>query len=138
MVTAPWCGVCTALRPVLSEVIEGHPGVDLRVVDASVDPAGVAALGVRGTPTLIGERDGREEFRVVGARGRDDLDRLVSGLAEGTVVPGAGGPGAIDTTVRALAGIGVAAVGLMASAWPLLVAGIGLIVWALVGWMRSR
>lgn len=137
MVTAPWCRVCTAIRPIVSEVVESHPGVDLRIVDATVDPAGVAARGVRGTPTLIGERDGEERFRVVGARSRADLDRLVTGLIEGAG-PAATGPTSTDTVVRLLAGAGVVAVGAAASAWPLLVAGAGLILWAAVGWMRTR
>lgn len=135
-VTAPWCHVCRAMQPDLDRVAAAYQGkVSRQVVDASIDGERVASLGVRGTPTLIGFRQGEEVFRHTGRIGPAELDRLVADLASGR--PAAAGTRA-DTLTRLGAGAALIAIGLMTSAWIPLGVGMATVGWGLVGWRRRR
>ena len=60
-VMTPHCVECRAMQPDLDAVAVSHLDiVDLVVVDATREPERVAALHVRGTPTLIAMKDGVE------------------------------------------------------------------------------
>jgi thioredoxin len=71
---APWCGPCKALAPTLSKLSEQFQG-NVAFVKIDVDEnAGVRErFGVRGIPTLILLRDGKELGRVVGNRSATQL-----------------------------------------------------------------
>jgi thioredoxin 2 len=65
---APWCGPCRAVAPVL-EQIGRHQAGQVLVLKVNTDehPEPSARLGIRGIPTLVAFRDGREVARQVGA-----------------------------------------------------------------------
>ena len=65
--TASWCAPCRALTPILEEIAREHRG-RLRIgkIDLDASPDLAARLGVRGAPTLILYRDGREHARQLG------------------------------------------------------------------------
>ena len=135
-VTAPWCHVCRAMQPDLDRVAAAYQGkVSRQVVDASIDGERVASLGVRGTPTLIGLRQGEEVFRHTGRIGPAELDRLVADLATGRPTTA---DKSSDTFVRLGAGAALIALGLIASAWIPLGLGMAVVGWGLVGWRRRR
>ena len=65
---APWCGPCRAVGPLLEQLAAEQAG-SLKLVKVNVDQApGVQRrFAVRGVPTLVLLRDGREVGRRVGA-----------------------------------------------------------------------
>ncbi|MFP5372342.1 MAG: thioredoxin [Actinomycetes bacterium] len=73
---APWCGPCRTVSPVL-EQLAGEFAGRCKLVKVNVDdaPATSARFGVRGIPTLVALRDGREVARHVGAAPADRLRR---------------------------------------------------------------
>lgn len=65
--SAVWCGPCKALEPAVKEVAGEYAG-KLKVVKVDIDDSpGVAArFGIRGVPTVIVVKGGREVKRQVG------------------------------------------------------------------------
>lgn len=64
---ADWCGPCRMLAPVVDQFAEVHAGrVLVLKVDTDRAPAVSERLGIRGIPTLIVFRDGKEAGRHVG------------------------------------------------------------------------
>jgi thioredoxin-like negative regulator of GroEL len=111
------------MQPDLDAAAGENTGVDLVVIDASLDPERIAALNVLGTPTLIAVRDGVEVARFVGRRTRSELRELLSAVSSGDLA-------AVPTTakgdriVRSVAGAAVVAVGLaLGPAWWLVAIG---------------
>jgi thioredoxin 1 len=64
---AAWCSPCRALEPILAELASELRG-QLRVGKLDIDdsPATAARFGVRGAPTVILFRDGKESARKLG------------------------------------------------------------------------
>lgn len=65
--SAVWCGPCKALEPAVKEVASEFAG-KLKVVkvDIDVSPSVAARFGIRGVPTVIVVKGGREVKRQVG------------------------------------------------------------------------
>ncbi|WP_224024930.1 thioredoxin [Burkholderia vietnamiensis] len=84
---APWCGPCKALAPTLSKLSEQFEG-KVAFVKIDVDEnAGVRErFGVRGIPTLILLRGGKELGRVVGNRSATQLAGFIDNHL-GSVTP---------------------------------------------------
>ncbi|MEV5377501.1 thioredoxin family protein [Streptomyces nondiastaticus] len=85
--TAPWCGPCAVLMPVLEDAVEAR-GAALTGVKADVDRAAWAQerFGVLGVPTVLLLREGREVFRFSGAATRRQVEGWLAtaGLPAGT------------------------------------------------------
>ncbi len=65
---APWCGPCRIAGPILDGIARGLAGKVLALkVNTDDEPGPSAALGIRGIPTFIIFRDGREVARQSGA-----------------------------------------------------------------------
>jgi thioredoxin 1 len=71
---AEWCGPCKMIAPVLEEISAEHEG-KIQVAKLNVDDnLGVSSrYEVMSIPTLILFKDGEEERRIVGARGKAQL-----------------------------------------------------------------
>lgn len=75
---ADWCGPCRMLAPVVDELAGARAGaVVVLKVDTDRYPEIPQRLGIRGIPTLIAFRDGKETGRHVGMARRSQLDALV-------------------------------------------------------------
>ena len=75
---ADWCGPCRILAPVVDELARGRTGSLLVLkVDTDRSPAVAERFGIRGIPTLVVIRDGREVGRHVGLARRAELEALV-------------------------------------------------------------
>src|ERR1043166_2545414 len=80
-VSATWCGPCKAIWPIVERIAGAYAG-QLRVGKLDMDdaPEAVRRLGVRGAPTLIVFRGGKEIGRHLGTTTRERLLALC-GLA---------------------------------------------------------
>jgi thioredoxin-like negative regulator of GroEL len=132
-VMTPHCVECRAMQPDLDTVAESHRDmVDMVVLDATKEPERVAALRVRGTPTLIAVKDGVEIARFVGRRSRAELDELFVAVAAGDTDDVAS-TSRSDRLVWGVGGIMLAGAGLLAGpSWILVVMGAGLAGYALL------
>src|ERR687891_1767224 len=75
---AEWCAPCRMLAPTIAAVAE-HYGETVSVVKLNVDdnPSTAQRYGIKGIPTLILFRDGKEVERVVGATSKESITRMV-------------------------------------------------------------
>lgn len=75
---AEWCPPCKAMTPAVEAVALKYAS-SARVVKMNIDhnPAIAQRYGIRGLPTLILFKGGREEERVVGAIGKEAISRLI-------------------------------------------------------------
>lgn len=65
---APWCGPCRMMAPAFEQsAAELEPRVRLLKLNTEVHPAPAAQYGIRGIPTMILFRGGRELARTSGA-----------------------------------------------------------------------
>jgi thioredoxin len=75
---APWCGPCRMVAPHVEAVAEKLDG-EAAFLKVNVDDNQALAqrYGVMSIPTLLIFKDGEEASRMVGARGREDIESAV-------------------------------------------------------------
>ena len=75
---AAWCAPCRMLAPTVEAVAEKYSG-SARVYKLNVDenPSISQRYGIKGIPTLIVFKNGKEEERVVGAVSKDAISRMI-------------------------------------------------------------
>ncbi len=75
---AAWCGPCRMLAPTDEAVAEKY-AERARVVKLNVDenPSVSQRYGIKGIPTLILFKGGKEEERVVGATSKEAISRMI-------------------------------------------------------------
>src|SRR6185369_16087773 len=75
---APWCGPCRMLGPTVEAIAEQYSG-SASVVKVNVDdnPATAEAYQIRGIPTLILFKEGKEVERMIGAAGKETISSLI-------------------------------------------------------------
>jgi len=79
---APWCGPCQAMAPAFSEAARKHATRFRFVkVNTEAEPALASRYGIRGIPTLIVFRGGREIGRASGAMDARQLEAWVERTA---------------------------------------------------------
>ena len=74
---AEWCGPCKMMAPHFANVATQLPEVRFAKVDTEANPQTSAAHAIRGIPTLILFRGGKEVARQSGAMAAGDLVRWV-------------------------------------------------------------
>ena len=80
---APWCGPCRAMAPVLDEVAQHYgPGAILLKFNVDLDPNVAVRYKVRGIPTLILFKDGKEAGRLVGTHDKGQISALIDSPAQ--------------------------------------------------------
>ena len=75
---APWCAPCRMLAPTVEAVAEKY-STNATVVKLNVDdnPQVSQRFGIKGIPTLILFKNGKEEERVVGATSKEAISRML-------------------------------------------------------------
>ena len=75
---AAWCAPCRMLAPTVDAVAEKY-ATSARVVKLNVDdnPSISQRYGIKGIPTLILFKGGKEEERVVGATSKEAISRMI-------------------------------------------------------------
>jgi thioredoxin 2 len=75
---ADWCGPCKFMAPVLDEMARERMGqILITKLDTDRNPASAVHYGIRGIPTLIVFKGGREATRQVGAVPKASLERII-------------------------------------------------------------
>lgn len=76
---AEWCGPCRALAPKLEEIAK-EMGNKMKVLKMNVDenPNMPVRYGVRGIPTMILFKDGKQVGQVVGNLPKDDIVAMIN------------------------------------------------------------
>ncbi|HEU4700328.1 MAG TPA: thioredoxin [Gemmatimonadales bacterium] len=75
---ADWCGPCKMMAPTLDAFAAARQGEVLVLkLDTDANQATAGRFGIRGIPTLIAFKQGREAGRHVGVAQMGDLERLV-------------------------------------------------------------
>jgi thioredoxin 1 len=75
---AEWCAPCRMIAPIVEAVAEKY-AANARVVKLNVDenPGVSQRFGIKGIPTLILFKGGKEEERIVGATSKESIARLI-------------------------------------------------------------
>ncbi len=75
---AEWCAPCRMMNPTIEAVAEAFAG-KASVVKLNVDdnPSVTQRFGIKGIPTLILFKDGKEAERVVGATNEQAVARMI-------------------------------------------------------------
>lgn len=69
---APWCMPCKMMAPILNEIAEKSlPGVQVCKVNVDDYQSIAAKYGIRGIPTTVLFRNGKEVNRFVGVKSKD-------------------------------------------------------------------
>lgn len=77
---ADWCGPCRMMEPVLENFASANTGRLLVLkLDTDANPVTAGRFGIRGIPTVIAFRNGREVARHTGMADFPVLERLVRG-----------------------------------------------------------
>lgn len=76
---APWCGPCRMIAPVLDQIAEEYDG-KVKIVKMNVDEnqAVPTQFGVRGIPTLMVFKDGKNVATKVGALAKAQLNDFIN------------------------------------------------------------
>lgn len=75
---ADWCGPCHMMAPALDEVAHRRAGEALVLkLDTETNQTMPARYGIRGLPTVVAFRNGREHGRHVGVADAATLDKLL-------------------------------------------------------------
>jgi thioredoxin 1 len=83
---APWCGPCRAMAPTLDAVAEHYGGnAVILKFNVDVDPNVAVRYHVRGIPTLVLFKEGKEAGRLVGAQEKDQITGLIDGTKTGSL-----------------------------------------------------
>lgn len=78
---ADWCGPCKIMAPLLDDAARRRAGqILVTKLDTDRNPATGTRFGIRGIPTLIAFRDGKEVARRVGAIPPADLEAFLNAL----------------------------------------------------------
>ena len=76
---AEWCGPCKALAPKLDEIAGEFEGkVDIVKVNIDENPDSPAKFGVRGIPTLILFKDGKDVDQIVGNHPKESIVEVLN------------------------------------------------------------
>ncbi len=78
--SATWCGPCKALLPIVEKIADENVGA-IRVgkIDIDSSPEIAAKLGVRGVPSIVVFKNGKEAARRIGLANRDAIMKLFAG-----------------------------------------------------------
>lgn len=80
---AQWCAPCHQMAPVLEEIAQEFPdGLTIGKMDVDKDPEVAKRLGIRGLPTLLFVKNGKEVGREIGVLTKTQLASIVEGHIE--------------------------------------------------------
>ena len=76
--SAVWCGPCKMLSPIVEKIADENMGkIKVGKLDIDDSPGVAAKFGIRGVPTIVVFKDGKEAARHVGVTNKETLLKLV-------------------------------------------------------------
>ena len=76
--SAVWCGPCKVLAPIVEKLADEYQGkVKVGKLDIDDSPAVASKFGIRGVPTVLVFKAGKESGRHVGVTNKETLLKLV-------------------------------------------------------------
>jgi len=76
--SAVWCGPCKVLTPIVERLADEYKGkVRVGKVDIDDSPGVATKFGIRGVPTVLVFKEGKESGRHVGVTNKETLLKLV-------------------------------------------------------------
>lgn len=75
---AEWCGPCRMVGPIIEQLAEENPDVNIGKVNVDENNALAAKYGIRSIPTILILRDGEVIDRVSGAKPLGDFQELLA------------------------------------------------------------
>lgn len=75
---ATWCGPCSMMAPVLTELSETYDTFDVVKVDIDASMPLAERYGVMSVPTFIAFKNGAEIGRSIGVQAKEDLLKLLA------------------------------------------------------------
>ena len=74
---ASWCGPCRMLSPVIDEIAEETPALNVGKVNVDDEPELAAAFSVQSIPTVVIIKDGEIKEISVGYKPKDEIIELL-------------------------------------------------------------
>jgi len=75
---AEWCGPCKMMAPILKEVKDSlGDKVAILKIDVDKNPSVAAKYQVRGVPTFVLYKEGKQVWRQSGMINKSDLEKLI-------------------------------------------------------------
>ena len=76
--SAVWCGPCKMLTPIVEKIADENLGkVKVGKLDIDDSPGVAAKFGIRGVPTIVVFKGGKESGRHVGVTNKETLLKLI-------------------------------------------------------------
>jgi thioredoxin 1 len=76
--SAVWCGPCKMLAPIVEKLADEYKGkVRVGKLDVDESPGVASKFGIKGVPTVVIFKDGKESGRHVGATNKETLLKLL-------------------------------------------------------------
>jgi thioredoxin 1 len=76
--SAVWCGPCKVLAPIVEKLADEYKGkVRVGKLDIDESPGVASKFGIRGVPTVVVFKEGKESGRHVGVTNKDTLLKLL-------------------------------------------------------------
>ena len=76
---ANWCGPCKMLSPIIDEIAEEREDIIVGKVNVDSEPELAEKFGVFSIPTLVVLKNGKEAARLIGARPKGEILKLLEG-----------------------------------------------------------
>lgn len=74
---ATWCGPCRMVAPIVEELAAETPDVTFAKIDVDENPDVTVGLKIASIPTLMLFKDGKLVDRLIGARPKADIKRMI-------------------------------------------------------------
>lgn len=74
---ATWCGPCRMVAPIVEELAAEMPDVTFAKIDVDENPDAAIGLKIASIPTLMLFKDGKLVDRLIGARPKQDIQRMI-------------------------------------------------------------
>lgn len=77
---AEWCGPCRILGPIIEQLAENNEDINVGKVNVDSNKISAVQFGIRGIPTMIFFKDGKEVSRLSGIQSLPSLQKIVDEL----------------------------------------------------------
>lgn len=74
---ADWCAPCRMMTPVIKQLKDEMKHVKFEKIDVDTNQGEAIKYGVRGIPTIVIEKDGKEVKRFIGFTGKEVLKETI-------------------------------------------------------------